>query len=197
MALSKKNVALLGVVISAMGNAAAPYHLATEKEVAELVKENLVETNAEISDGDKIAVRATDAGQAAYTAATAPAAAPTNTGNATTMNTFVTGKGFVPSAVRGGKGRNLYDFDGLEVGGFIFVPKTDAKPNPAKSLASTVSSATKRFAEPTGNTVTNRKGNTVPELRETRKFGVQSVENGKVYGEFTAPSDGAVIYRSA
>lgn len=195
---TKKDMALLGVIIAAMANADAPYHMATEKEVAGLAKENFVETNAEIRDGDKIAVRATDAGQAAF-AASQPAAGGNSEGNATmtTNSNFVTGTGFVPSQARGGRGRSVYDFDGLEVGGFIFVPVSEDKPNPAKSLASTVSSATQRYAEPTGETKKNKKGEDVPVLRETRKFNVQSVKSGVVYGNFTAPADGAVIYRSA
>jgi hypothetical protein len=196
---TKKDMALLGTIIAAMANADAPYHMATEAEIKGLTKENFVETNAEIRDGDKIAVRATDAGQAAFTAANQPAAGGTSEGNATmtTNSNFVTGTGFVPSQARGGRGRSVYDFDSLEVGGFIFVPVSDDKPNPAKSLASTVSSATQRYAEETGETKKNKKGEDVPVLRETRKFNVQSVKSGVAYGNFTAPADGAVIYRSA
>lgn len=237
---NKKELTLLGVIIAAMANADAPFHMATEKELGNLVKDGLAETNPEISEGDKIAVRATDAGVAAFNAANAPVGS-ANEGTTETVNTpatgataaaaataFVVGTGFVPSAVRGGKGRNLYDFESLETGGFIFVPKTADKPNPAKSLASTVSSATARFAVPKldGNNqpvtktvkvkdyqkdgegkiakdaegkriVVGEHEETKPEMVETRKFGVQSVEKGKVYGSFTAPDDGAVIYRSA
>lgn len=236
---NKKELALLGVIVAAMANADAPFHMATEKELGNLVKDGLAETNPEISEGDKIAVRATDAGVAAFNAS--QPASGSNEGTTETVNTtataatasaaasaFVVGTGFVPSAVRGGKGRNLYDFESLETGGFIFVPKTADKPNPAKSLASTVSSATARFAVPKvdGNNqpvtktvkvkdyqkddegkiakdaegkriVVGEHEETKPEMVETRKFGVQSVEKGKVYGSFTAPDDGAVIYRSA
>jgi hypothetical protein len=187
MKLSKANIALLGSVIAAMAVTETPYAMLTEAEIAGLTKEGLVETNSEIRDGDKIAVRATDKGVAAH-AELAPApstGADVGTAGTTAVASapvsmpanFVTGMGFEPSAPRGGRGRQLYDFDGLAVGGFIFVPATAEKPNPAKSLASTVSSASKRSAP--------------------KKFAVQSVENGKVYGSFTAPSDGAVIYRAA
>ncbi len=171
--ISKANSALLSSIVAAMAIEATPFLMATVAEVAGLAKEGLVETNPEISDGEKVAVRATDKG-IALNAETTSAAAPA----AVSMpSSFVTGSGFVPSVARGGRGRSLYDFDALDVGGFIFVPSTDAKPNPAKSLASTVSSASKRSAP--------------------KKFGVQSVESGKVYGDFTAPADGAVIYRDA
>jgi len=176
--ISKANLTLLASIVAAMQIEATPYAMLTEAEIAGLAKEGLVETNAEIRDGEKVAVRATDKGitvnneNTASTDTAAQAAAPV-----AMPSTFVTGSGFVPSQSRGGRGRSLYDFDSLAVGGFIFVPATEAKPNPAKSLASTVSSATKRS--------------------KPKKFGVQSVEAGKVYGEFTAPANGAVIYRAA
>lgn len=172
--LSKANLSLLGTIITAMSVEGTPYHMASSAEIAALAKEGLVETNVEIVDGDKFAVRATDAGVARHAA---EAGAPAASGAVTMPSSFVTGSGFVPSPSRGGRGRSLYDFESLGIGGFIFVPATAEKPNPAKSLASTVSSATKRSAP--------------------KKYGVQSVEAGKVYGEFTAPADGAVIYRAA
>lgn len=177
--LSKANAALLAsICIATLSGTDTPFAMLTEAEIAGLTKEGLVETNGEIRDGDKIAVRATEkgialnnennAGQPAATGAAAPVAMPSS---------FVTGAGFVPSAPRGGRGRSIYDFDSLAIGGFIFVPATTDKPNPAKSLASTVSSATKRS--------------------KPKVYRVQSVEGGKQYGEFTAPSNGAVIYRAA
>lgn len=192
MALSKKNAALLASIVAAMAVEATPYAMLTEAEIAALAKEGLVETNPEIKDGDKIATRATDKGVAVHAELNPPPAgdngagagdngagfvaptAPAATGG------FATGTGFVPSPSRGGRGRSLYDFDGLPVGGCIFVPATTEKPTPAKSLASTVSSATKRYADKTPK----------------RKFGVQSVEQGKTYGSYVAPGNGAVIYRS-
>jgi hypothetical protein len=184
MALSKANLSLLGTIVAAMAVSETPYAMLTEKQIAGLSKEGLVETNGEIRDGDKIAVRATEKGialnneqnnndgGAAATGDAGGAAAPVSM-----PSNFVTGSGFVPSVSRGGRGRSLYDFDSLAIGGFIFVPATDAKPNPAKSLASTVSSATKRS--------------------KPKVFRVQSVKGGTAYGEFTPPSDGAVIYRAA
>jgi hypothetical protein len=178
MALSKANRALLASIVVAMGNTETPYLMASEKDIAGLTKEGLVETNPEIRDGDKLAVRATDKGievnsenttdTSGATAGVAAVAAASN---------FVTGTGFEPSAPRGGRGRSIYDFDGLAVGGFIFVPATTDKPNPAKSLASTVSSASKRS--------------------KPKVYRVQSVKGGTAYGSFTAPADGAVIYRAA
>lgn len=66
----------------------------------------------------------------------------------------------VPTAKRG-VGAGLYPFDEMGVGQSFFVPATEDKPQPAKSLASTVSSATKRYAE-----------------SDKRQFVVRSVEGG-------------------
>lgn len=215
---TKKDLTLLGLIVAAMQNEAAPFHFATEKDVATLVKEGLVETNAEITDGDKIAARATDAGIAVNSPAPAAGGATWPTGEVTgeatgeaqapaepvgdhkrTTGGFLTGVGFVPAEKKGvtRRGRNLYNFEDLEVGGFVFVPASAEVPNPAKKLVSVVSSATKRFAEETGETKVTAKGNTIPVLKTTRKFNIQPVTGGVAYGSFTAPADGAVIYRSA
>jgi hypothetical protein len=178
--LSKANASLLATIVAAMAVTETPYAMLTEAEIAGLTKEGLVETNGEIRDGDKIAVRATEKG-VALNEELNPATGGDNAGNATGApvampSNFVVGTGFAPSVSRGGRGRSIYDFGSLEVGGYIFVPATEAKPNPAKSLASTVSSASKRSAP--------------------KVYRVQSVKGGVAYGSFTAPSDGAVIYRA-
>lgn len=232
---SKKDMTLLGVIIAAMGVTATPYHLATENELKGLVKEGLAETNPEIRDGAKIAVRATEEGIAAFAAANAstipttpvsdpaPANAEGTTNFMTTNSALVAGVGFVPPATaRSGRGRSIYGFDTMPVGGFVFVAATADKPKPEQSLGSTVSSATAKFAEPTGENktvtvktyqtgtdgkrvkgadgkliVVSTKEEVRPVMRETRKFNVVAVKAGDVNGEFTAPSDGAVVYRSA
>jgi hypothetical protein len=55
----------------------------------------------------------------------------------------------LPAIMRGGHKAESYPFDKLaafpEKGNYFLVPATEAKPNPAKSLASTVASATKRY----------------------------------------------------
>lgn len=86
----------------------------------------------------------------------------------------------VPMPTGSGRGGNVYPFDALEVGQSFFVPNSDEKPNAAKSLASTVSSATSRYAVPSedGATKINKKGETVPVMVKTRKFVVRSVEGG-------------------
>ena len=108
---------------------------------------------------------------ATNTAAPVAAAAP---------SAFAIEDGFaVPTASGRGRGGNTYPFDALNVGQSFFVPNSEDKPNAAKSLASTVSSATARYAEVVeGQFKTNKKGEQVPVTRDTRKFIVRSVEGG-------------------
>lgn len=90
----------------------------------------------------------------------------------------------VPTISGRGRGGNVYPFDQLEVGQSFFVANSEDKPNAAKSLASTVSSATARYAVPSedGATKTNKAGEVVPVMVETRKFVVRSVEEDGVKG---------------
>jgi hypothetical protein len=84
-----------------------------------------------------------------------------------------------PVAGRGRTGGETYPFDQLKVNQSFFVPNSDERPNVAKSLASTVSSANRRYAtEIAGQTRVDRKGNTVPALEYSRKFVLRSVEGG-------------------
>lgn len=179
MALSKKNAALLATIVASMANEATPYHMVTEAEAAALVKEGLVETNGEIRDGDKIAARATEKGTALNTENNANANASGATG-APAVSAFALIDGAELPAARGGRNRSVYPFDSMAVGQSFFVPATEAKPNPAKSLASTVSSANKRAAKDGGSGA---------------KYDVRSVKSGVAYGNFTAPSDGALVKR--
>ncbi len=68
-----------------------------------------------------------------------------------------------------------YPFDALEVNKSFHIPATEKRPNPAKSLASTVSAATKKYAEDTGQTKQSVKGNTLPVLKNTRVFTIKAV----------------------
>jgi hypothetical protein len=150
--LSKANASLLAMIVASMANEAAPFHMASEAEIAGLAKEGLVETNPEIRDGDKLAVRVTEKGLTLNTENQGAGGAG-NTGGtpAVSTSTFAIDDAIpVPAASnRGGRGGNVYPFDTLNVGQSFHVPASEKKPNPAKSLASTVSSATKRFKDKT------------------------------------------------
>lgn len=90
----------------------------------------------------------------------------------------------MPSISGRGRTGTTYPFEAMAVGQSFFVANSEDKPNAAKSLASTVSSATARYAVPSadGATKTNKKGETVPVMVETRKFVVRSVEENGVKG---------------
>ena len=90
----------------------------------------------------------------------------------------------LPSISGRGRTGTTYPFEAMAVGQSFFVANREDKPNAAKSLASTVSSATARYAVPSadGATKTNKKGKTVPVMVETRKFVVRSVEENGVKG---------------
>ncbi len=68
----------------------------------------------------------------------------------------------------------------MNEGQSFFIPATEDKPNPSKSMASTVSSANKRFRK---------------EGADGRQFSVKAVKSGVAYGAFTAPADGALVKR--
>ena len=153
-----------------------------------LVEAGLVEINpAMVNEAGEIATRATQAGiesldsgaivvDDATTEANSETAA---TGKTEKVKTMFQIENDVPVPAISGRGRsgNVYPFELLAVGQSFFVPNSESKPNAAKSLASTVSSATARYAVPAedGSTKTNKKGEVVPVMVETRKFVVRSV----------------------
>ncbi|QJD54553.1 hypothetical protein [Sphingomonas phage Kharn] len=183
--LTAGDKSLLAVIVAAMANADAPFHMATPAVVKNLLDNGMVETNTEITDGDKVAVRATEKGQAE---APAPSSNEGNT-NVTDTNTaapaasqFALIEGAVLPEGRAPRSSSVYPFETMNVGQSFFVPATEDKPNPAKSLASTISSANKRFSK---------------EGADGRKFTVKPVKSGVAYGAFTAPADGALVQRAS
>lgn len=106
---------------------------------------------AEVDPMGNILVYATSRGIAALSgdlASNASQASNGTNGAATEAETpqFTLEQGYeAPAAKRGGIRAAIYPFDKMNVGDSFFVPATTDRPNPAKQLASTVSSATKRF----------------------------------------------------
>jgi hypothetical protein len=184
--LNKKLAAALAVIVAAGSNGDF-VALADGQALANL---NFAELNPNgPNDQGQIQARATQAGIEAH--GEAPAAAPVKTSFA-----LVADIPLPTSSGRGGRGGETYPFDQLAVGQSFFVPNTEAKPKAAKSMASTVSSATARYAvEVPGETRVDRKGNTVPKTEETRKFVVRAVEDGAPWGH--AGVAGAGIWRTA
>lgn len=175
----------------------------------------LIEVNmADMVDG-LAAVRITDAGKAQLNGSTKAAVAQSDT------PIYAIISGFVPpvkvrKAGRGGAGApTIYPWATMEVGGSFFVG-VSAKPDPVKSLTSAVSSANMKYSEEVGepkpHTRTKRgPGNKAvmgadgkPE-RETimrkdrqavKKFELAAVTKGTKYGDWEAPEDGVMVWRS-
>lgn len=108
---------------------------------------------------------------------------------------------FVPG-VRGGVKEEIYPFSKLEVGGSFVVPVSADKATPeavVEKFGSTVSSATRRFAEKTGQTKLNKKGVTVDVLKATRKFSLRPITAGQTYpnSTFVESVSGARVFRIA
>lgn len=142
---------------------------------ASALADGLVEVNPSMTnEAGELATRATEKGISSMNASQTPAPA------AASKPSFAIEDGIELAPISGrGRGGETYPFDKLAVGQSFFVPNSDDKPNVAKSLASTVSSATRRYAEEIpGQTRTDRKGNVVPALKETRKFVVRAVDGG-------------------
>ena len=170
-----------------------------ESVYAPLVEAGLVEINPSMTDDNgNVATRATQAGIESIDSADAADAAETaekardtaadaaETGKIEKVKTMFKIEDSIPVPTISGRGRggNVYPFKQLEVGQSFFVANSESKPNAAKSLASTVSSATARYAVPAedGLAKTNKKGEVVPVMVETRKFVVRSVEENGVKG---------------
>ena len=166
-----------------------------ESVYAPLIEAGLVEINPAMTDENGfVATRATQAGIESLDSGAIVVDNATTEANSETAETGETQKVKtmfkiedsipVPAISGRGRGGNVYPFEVLAVGQSFFVPNSESKPNAAKSLASTVSSATARYAVPAedGSTKTNKKGEVVPVMVETRKFVVRSVEEDGVKG---------------
>lgn len=170
-----------------------------ESVYTSLVEAGLVEINPGMTDENgNVATRATQKGiesldsaaTVADNATSEATSATAATGETQKVKTMFKIEDSIPVPTISGRGRggNVYPFDQLEVGQSFFVANSEDKPNATKSLASTVSSAIARYAvekkDEGGNVVTktNKKGETVPVMVETRKFVVRSVEENGVKG---------------
>lgn len=157
-----------------------------DSDLKALVDAGHVEVNEAMAQGNKIPARAVSA-----PAAVSPVAA-------TNGIQIQSGIPLAPPK-RGGKKEEGYPFSKLEVGQSFVVPASETNPKPWETFASTVSSATRRFAEkhPT-ETTKNRKGESVPKLIPTRKFTLRRVTAGDKYDNgFEETVSGARVFRTA
>jgi hypothetical protein len=109
------------------------------------------------------------------------AAATTTTEALKAKTLFVVETGVVlPAIKRGGIKESVYPFNVMEVNQSFFIPASAEHPNPAKTLASTVASATRRHAivDTSGKLRKNKKGEDVPATINTKVFTIRAVEGG-------------------
>lgn len=123
-----------------------------------------------------------------------PVIEPTKTKENTKMSFEIESNIPLPVTKRGGKRESAYPFAALEVNQSFFIPASEKHPEPAKSLASTVSGATKRYdvlvfeadsTTPKMKEVTNPKTKekrTVQETAHTRTFKIVADEKDGVKG---------------
>lgn len=177
------------------GTAKAGFTLAKHTDVTTLVSDGMVEVNTTIpADANgMVQVRATEKLNS-ETALAVVADKPSFSINA--------GVPLIAST-RGGAKEEVYPFSKLSVGESFVVPVSADKLTPAavvEKFSSTVSSATRRFAEKSDTeTKTNRKGETVPVLTTTRKFTLRPVTEGQTYpgSTFVELVSGARVFRTA
>jgi hypothetical protein len=138
---------LLAFIVAGTQGAAA--HAVVPNVLAEKIEKlepGLIakQTGAEVDPAGNIAVYATSKGVAAV----GGDGAATPSQPAAVQSPYALEKGIpMPVSKRGGAKSTLYPFESAVIGDSFFVPATEDKPNPAKALASTCSSASKRYAK--------------------------------------------------
>jgi hypothetical protein len=189
--MKKQSIALLATIVAA----GVQGTFAEEKALTELLTEKLVEVNPEMkNDKNEIAVRATEAGMnygKEQKAETAPAQ-----GQLFALASVAIP---IPEAKRAaGAGRTgKYPFDKMEVGQSFFVAATAEQDQEAlfKSLGSTALSAKRRYAVETGETKTNKAGESVPVLDYKRVFEVRRIDDGAPWDAKLAGVKGVACWR--
>ena len=185
--------------LAAVVNCGEPGYIFTfPDEHAELLALGYVQVNPELKDAN--GAIATAATQAGIDFINSQNGAPDAPKEGTKMDAFVieTSSEMPATGKRGGGRSTIYPFDQLPapvtgadgklVYANFFVPATTERPDPVKSLASTVSSANLRFSSPDPSgatrTVTRgpNKGGILPALVYSRKFKITEGEKDGVKG---------------
>jgi hypothetical protein len=171
------------------------YMHATPAEAKSLLDAGYADMNMELphaTDPNAFAIRATDEGIAALSN---QSTAPANSIATTPVFSFEIETIDAPTRKRRSTGSVAYPFAQLpEVGAdgkvsAFFVPSTEARPEPWKSLQSTVSAATRSFATKTGeNAFTKKNGEagTRSTYAYTRKFTITEGERQGVKGAWVS-----------
>lgn len=170
----------------------------------------LIEVNGQDVVDGMATVRITPAGQAM--------AVPAQVNGESTTSYSVITNAIPPASKRRGRlggGTTQYPWDVMPVGGSFFVPVSAKHEDPVKNLQSAVSAANMKYSEPTGETKTVTRSKrgvknkavldangdkimetvTVDVRKPIKKFGIRGVEAGVKYGDWTAESNGALIFR--
>jgi len=196
--LSKAQRTKLATIIEATQSETGMAYM-SQKSVQKLVDGEYVECNIQMTDANgNVAVRATQKGIAIMSdPATTETPTAETPATATTPVYEVESGTSMPALTRNRSGAtSIYPFDALEAPvkdeagnvtySSFFVPATEQRPDPAKSLASTVSTASKRYATVDGKRTINRRNKETGELEPyevdnyvyERKFVVRKVEGG-------------------
>jgi hypothetical protein len=199
------NLTLLAAIAAATQAGSFVYVLPADAKAFLDNKPQLVEQNPGMTDPANpaaLATRATADGltysasnPAPQSGTSAPAGQPASTVSKPTFN-LVSGVPLPEIKRSGGVGTSTYPFDSMEVGISFFVPASDDKPEPAKSLASTVSSATRRYAVQEGFKADPKDpSKQVPNMVQKRKFVIREIADGAQWGHPGVA--GAAIFRTA
>ena len=190
---------------------------ATQAVGEPLVKQGLIEVNtADVDENGAAAARLTQKGIDGM-----PVAKNTNEGATPAVSGFaLIDNAVLPESKRGfGRtaGTSKYPFANMNNGQSFFVANAEVEGGDAlKKLTSTVSNMNNKYRTETGETetktrtkrgdgnkaVTDEAGNkvketvTVPVYKQDKKFSIRPVKGGEKYGEWVAPSDGALIART-
>lgn len=189
MDLSKKNTMILVDIVRATKDKDRQYLMLSKYDSVFLRDNKMAEINESITeeyDGKTLfATRATQKG-IDYLKSLETTEPPTPK-ETKPMNFELEDGIAVPAARRGRSGQSKYPFDQMEVGQSFHVAPTEERPKPATAIASTVSSATKRFYErdTLGNIVKDDNGKPI----KTREFIVRAVGSDDPKGE------GARVFR--
>jgi len=185
--MKKASISLLAVIVAA----GATGTFAAETALVELVKEKLVEVNPKTkNEQGQIAVRATEAGLKYGQAPAAEVPKPT-------LFALASAPIPIPAARKasGGGRDSKYPLAEMQVeqSFAVAIPEGETQEDLFKSLSSTVATARRRFSEPTGNKTTNRKGDEVDEMQQTRDFEVRRVEDLSPWG---LTGQGVAVWRT-
>jgi hypothetical protein len=165
---------LLSTIVAATvsGPTACAYLPEAKAKELDAAQSGLILINPNVkNEKGEIGVRATDAAVQQVQASPAPAAK----SEAPKMD-FKIESGIEPPVVSRGPraGAETYPFSKLEAGQSFFIPATDSRPDPAKSLLSTVSAASRRYATRVKDEATGKDKITGYE----RKFLIRAVDGG-------------------